>query len=243
MSPLDSAAGRELEQTFLAAAPQRLERLALGLERLVEGTGDPGPVRFEAHALRGAAGLVGRADLASLSASIEELLLRGSPDVAELAAAARLVRAALQGLGPAHAGEPGETKDLRGAFDAPRRRVLYVEDDATSMKLIELLLRGRGVEFVGASTAAQGLAAARASAPDLILLDLQLPDGNGESVLRALRAEESLRAVPIVMLSAEAARDTVRRLLEAGADEYLTKPIDVHRAADLIERLLRRRER
>jgi signal transduction histidine kinase/CheY-like chemotaxis protein len=120
------------------------------------------------------------------------------------------------------------------------RRVLYIEDNATSMKLVELLLRGRGIEFRGASTAADGIAAAREWKPDLILLDLQLPDGSGEQVLRSLRAEQALRAVPIVMLSAQASRDTVRRLLEAGADDYLTKPLEVDRAADVIERFLRR---
>jgi CheY-like chemotaxis protein/HPt (histidine-containing phosphotransfer) domain-containing protein len=243
VTPLDPSAGGELERAFLADAPQRLDRLADGLERLVEGTGGPDTVRFEAHSLRGAAGVVDRDDLVSLSASIEELLLHDRPDVAELAAAARLVRAARQRLRPAGAHELRDQEDSRRAVDPKARRVLYVEDNPTSMRLIELLLRDTGVQFVGAATAAEGLAAARASAPDLILLDLQLPDGNGESLLRSLRAETSLRAVPIVMVSADAARDTVRRLLEAGADDYLTKPVDVHRAADLIERLLQRRER
>jgi DNA-binding response OmpR family regulator len=110
------------------------------------------------------------------------------------------------------------------------------------MKLVELLLRGREIDFSGAATGAEGLAAARADRPDLILLDLQLPDQTGEDVLRALRAEPALRAVPIVMLSAQASRDTVRRLLEAGADDYLTKPLEVDRAADVIERLLHRRD-
>ncbi|MDE3189677.1 MAG: response regulator [Acidobacteriota bacterium] len=137
----------------------------------------------------------------------------------------------------------GVTDRPRSAFpaaDATSRRVLYIEDNVTSLKLVELLLRGRGIDFEGASTAADGIAAARAVAPDLILLDLQLPDGSGEQVLRTLRAEPSLRAVPIVMLSAQASRDTVRRLLEAGADDYLIKPIEVDRAADVIERFLRR---
>ena len=126
------------------------------------------------------------------------------------------------------------------AVGSVTRRVLYIDDNATSRKLVELLLRGRSVDFEGASTAADGIAAARAREPDLILLDLQLPDGSGEEVLRALRSEASLRAVPIVMLSAQASRDTVRRLLEAGANDYLTKPLEVDRAADVIERFLRR---
>jgi signal transduction histidine kinase/ActR/RegA family two-component response regulator len=144
--------------------------------------------------------------------------------------------------------EPGRGDPSRRAPAAPAaerrppRRVLYIEDNATSMKLVELLLRGREIDFSGAATGAEGLAAARADRPDLILLDLQLPDQTGEDVLRALRAEPALRAVPIVMLSAQASRDTVRRLLEAGADDYLTKPLEVDRAADVIERLLHRRD-
>jgi signal transduction histidine kinase/CheY-like chemotaxis protein/HPt (histidine-containing phosphotransfer) domain-containing protein len=156
------------------------------------------------------------------------------------------------GVGTRFTIELGEAAIPRGVTDAARpsrpaaaattRRVLYIEDNATSMKLVELLLRGRGVAFEGASTAAAGIAAARADRPDLILLDLQLPDASGEDVLRTLRAEPALRAVPIIMLSAQASRDTVRRLLEAGADDYLTKPIEVDRAADVIERHLRRRD-
>ena len=138
---------------------------------------------------------------------------------------------------------PGGPTDIRELSDDPARgvrRVLYIEDNAMSMKLVELLLRGRNVVFRGASTAAEGIAAAREEAPDLILLDLQLPDGSGEDVLRTLRAEPSLRAVPIVMLSAQASRETMRRVLEAGADDYLTKPLEVDRAGDVIERFLRR---
>jgi len=67
-----------------------------------------------------------------------------------------------------------------------------------------------------------------------------LPDGSGEDLLRRLRADERFRAVPIVIVSGDVSRDTVRRLLEAGADEYLTKPLEVDRAAELIVRVLGR---
>jgi signal transduction histidine kinase/ActR/RegA family two-component response regulator/HPt (histidine-containing phosphotransfer) domain-containing protein len=133
----------------------------------------------------------------------------------------------------------GDSVRLAPARANGKRRVLYVEDNPTSLKLVELMLRGRGIELISATTAAQGLAAARGSHVDLILLDRQLPDGSGEDVLRELRRDETLRAVPIVMLSGDASRETIRRVLEAGADDYLTKPLEVDRAAEAIERFLR----
>jgi signal transduction histidine kinase/HPt (histidine-containing phosphotransfer) domain-containing protein len=139
------------------------------------------------------------------------------------------------------AAAPGDVPpEALPARDLGRRRVLYIEDNLTSMKLVELLVRGPEIEFVGKTTAAEGLAAAREERPDLILLDLELPDRSGEDVLRELRAEPALRAVPIVMLSGVAERESVRRLLEAGADDYLTKPIELDRAAEVIDRFLRR---
>jgi len=147
--------------------------------------------------------------------------------------------------------EPGSGTCFRvelAAADAelpsrPRRRsgtarVLYVEDSATSRKLVELMLRGRGVELVGAGTAAEGVRLARALLPDLVLLDLELPDGSGEGVLRQLRSDETLRATPVVALSGDGARETVRRILEAGADDYLTKPLELDRAAAVLDRFL-----
>jgi signal transduction histidine kinase len=123
---------------------------------------------------------------------------------------------------------------------APSRTVLYVEDNPTNIRLVELLLRGRNLDVVSATTAADGLAAAEKALPGLILLDLELPDGSGEDLLRRLRADERFRAVPIVIVSGDVSRDTVRRLLEAGADEYQTKPLEVDRAAELIVRVLGR---
>jgi signal transduction histidine kinase/HPt (histidine-containing phosphotransfer) domain-containing protein len=123
---------------------------------------------------------------------------------------------------------------------APSRTVLYVEDNPTNIRLVELLLRGRNLDVVSATTAADGLVAAEKALPGLILLDLELPDGSGEDLLRRLRADERFRAVPIVIVSGDVSRDTVRRLLEAGADDYLTKPLEVDRAAELIVRVLGR---
>lgn len=139
---------------------------------------------------------------------------------------------------------PAPSRTFRRRGEGARlRQVLCVDDDATSMKLVELILRGRGVELLGATTGAEGLRVARLTDLDLVLLDLQLPDTSGEDVLRAMRREHSLRSVPIVIVSADASRASRKRLLEAGADDYLTKPLEVDRAADLIEWFLRGAER
>ena len=135
---------------------------------------------------------------------------------------------------------PPSARTPAGGARGTSRTVLYVDDNPTNIRLVELLLRGRRVAVVGAASASAGFAAAEAALPQLILLDLELPDGSGETLLGRLRADERFRAVPIVIVSGDASRETVRRLLAAGADEYLTKPLEVDRAAALIERLLAR---
>jgi CheY-like chemotaxis protein len=80
-----------------------------------------------------------------------------------------------------------------------------------------------------------GLELARHHQPDLVLLDIHLPDVEGGVVLKQLRAEPALRETSVVILSADATRPQVRRLKEAGADEYLTKPINVRRFRELVD--------
>jgi CheY-like chemotaxis protein len=83
-----------------------------------------------------------------------------------------------------------------------------------------------------------GLDLAREHRPDLILLDLHLPDMAGEEVLARLVAEPATRRIPVVVLSADASGGQMDRLLAAGARAYLTKPIDVRAFIDLIDELL-----
>ena len=140
----------------------------------------------------------------------------------------------------AAAPEPAQLRAAPVQGHAAAHTVLYVDDNATNLRLVELMLRSRDIDVLSATSAAEGFAAAEAALPGLILLDLGLPDGSGEDLLRRFRADDRFRAVPIVILSGDASRDSIRRLLEAGADDYLTKPLEVDRAADLIVRLLAR---
>jgi PAS domain S-box-containing protein len=106
--------------------------------------------------------------------------------------------------------------------------VLYVEDNRSNVRLLERLLARRpGVVLITASTGEAALRAVRERHPDLILLDLHLPDMPGEEVLRRIWAEPSTRVIPVAVLSADATPRQQQRLLGAGAVAYLTKPLDV----------------
>jgi CheY-like chemotaxis protein len=96
------------------------------------------------------------------------------------------------------------------------------------------------IEVLPALQGGLGLELARAHHPDLILLDLHLPDMAGEDVAMALRADESTRAIPIVVLSADAYSSQRDRLLALGVDAYMTKPFKVAEMIALIERFVGR---
>jgi CheY-like chemotaxis protein len=85
-----------------------------------------------------------------------------------------------------------------------------------------------------------GLELAREHRPDLIMLDLHLPDIMGEEVLRRLRADPRTASIPVVVITADATRSTVERLRRAGADAYLTKPLDIDEFLETIEQFLPR---
>jgi PAS domain S-box-containing protein len=107
------------------------------------------------------------------------------------------------------------------------RTVLYIEDNLSNVELVERLLRRfPSFQLLSATRGEQGVQLARERLPDLILLDLHLPDIWGDEVLRRLRADPATHDIPVVMLSADATGDQVRRLLAAGARSYLTKPLD-----------------
>jgi CheY-like chemotaxis protein/nitrogen-specific signal transduction histidine kinase len=119
------------------------------------------------------------------------------------------------------------------------RTVLYIEDNLANLQLIEGILAYRPtIELVSAMQGSIGIELARQHRPDLVLLDLHLPDMSGEDVFRRLREDEGTRAIPIVIVSADASRETLRRLEEAGARRFLTKPVNVELFLETIDELL-----
>jgi CheY-like chemotaxis protein len=94
------------------------------------------------------------------------------------------------------------------------------------------------VHLLTAHNGEAGLQMAQAGQPDLILLDLQLPDMAGDMVLDRLHSDERTRDIPVVMLSADATPSQIKRLLAAGAHDYLTKPIEVQKFLHILDSVL-----
>jgi CheY-like chemotaxis protein len=119
------------------------------------------------------------------------------------------------------------------------RVVLYVEDNLSNLKLVRRLMAHRPeVRLVPAMQGQTGLDLARKHRPDLILLDLHLPDLSGLTVLHRLREEPETRDIPVVLISADATPGQIERLLAAGAHSYLTKPLDIKKFLALVDEIL-----
>ena len=115
-------------------------------------------------------------------------------------------------------------------------RILYVEDNLSNLTLIEQMLEERPeIELIPAIKGKLGLELAKQYSPDLILLDLHLPDIPGWEVLAQLKAEPRTSRIPVIVISADATKPQINRLLQAGAATYLTKPLDVNQFFRVID--------
>ena len=115
--------------------------------------------------------------------------------------------------------------------------VLVIEDNALNLKLARDVLEVQGFRVLGAGTARDGIALARAHRPDAILMDIRLPDIDGVTALGHLRALPETRGIPVAAVTANAMKGDRERLLGAGFDEYIAKPIDVGALAGQVRRL------
>jgi signal transduction histidine kinase/ActR/RegA family two-component response regulator len=139
--------------------------------------------------------------------------------------------------------------DARGEVPVNGRRapspatvgdILYIDDTPENLRLIETVLAERrpGLALRTATNGLDGSLLAEGRRPDVLLLDLNLPDISGEEVMRRLRARTQTGDVPVIVLSADSTSRNINRLLEAGADAYLTKPVNVPQFLDVLDRLL-----
>jgi signal transduction histidine kinase/CheY-like chemotaxis protein len=205
-------------------SPENIERIFIPFERVgaeqtaVEGTGIGLPLaRSLTEAMRG-------------QLTVSSVLGQGAAFTVSLPRAPDLV----------HVPAPGRAPEPLAAGPHGRAgasiSVLYIEDNPANVEVVSRFLHGRpDARLTSAATGRAGIECAVRNLPDLILLDLHLPDLHGEQVLNELKAEPATAAIPVVVLSADASRGVIHRLLAGGALAYLTKPIELAELGELLD--------
>jgi two-component system, cell cycle response regulator DivK len=113
-------------------------------------------------------------------------------------------------------------------------RILLVEDNEKNMKLLRDVLRTAGYETLEATTGLRAVEVAIEHAPDIVLMDVQLPDIDGVEALAHLRADRRTASIPVLALTAQAMHGDRERFLAAGFDRYIAKPIDIVALVDTV---------
>jgi len=124
-----------------------------------------------------------------------------------------------------------------------KEKILIVEDNPRNMRLLEMTLRARGYTLLTANDGAEALDMAVRERPDFIIMDIELPKVNGLAVTRKLRENPEFRHVPIIAITAYAMKGDRERIIKAGCDAYLPKPINTRELPGIIAAMLLHRQR
>jgi len=116
--------------------------------------------------------------------------------------------------------------------------ILIVEDNEKNMKLVRDILRHAGHETLEAATGVEGVSLAVAKRPDLVLMDIQLPDIDGIEALRRIRDIRELDAIPVIAVSASVMPDDKQKIVTSGFDAFVSKPINLKQFLETVKRLL-----
>ena len=127
------------------------------------------------------------------------------------------------------------------AGEADPLKVVCIEDEPEMIELVKLILSKKGVEVFGASGGLAGLQAIERLRPDLVLLDLMMPDMDGWEVYQQMKADPEMRHIPVIIAKAQSI-DKVLGLHIAKVDDYITKPFGPGQLADSVERVLQQRQ-
>ena len=204
--------------------PEEIERIWVPFERL----------DADAHGIEGTG--IGLPLARSMTEAMNGILTATSTPGVGSTFSVRLPRAAdLEPLAPAP-----RVPDSPSAFPGPvisrAVTVLSIEDNMANSQVLERMFQEwPGVTLKSADNGRDGVAWALANEPDLILLDLHLPDISGEQIFDQLRSEPTTTGIPIVVLSADATPGTIRRLIARGAAHYLTKPLDLRELKQVLQ--------
>lgn len=227
---------RELGTLFRRETNERLEVIESALERASRSPMEDlarlqAQAHEAAHSLRGIAAMAGVTDVAELSADLERMLEGDTvapavvPALAELAAA---IRARLDGASVA-------VRPSEAPADGGPLVLLHVDDDATSRRLVQIIVGAAGgITLLSAPDGKRALELARSARPGLVLLDLHLAGEDGEALLRRLRDTPTTSDARIVVMSAESDPGVAERLVAAGADGFVTKPVEPEALLDLL---------
>jgi CheY-like chemotaxis protein/anti-sigma regulatory factor (Ser/Thr protein kinase) len=205
-------------------APDDLERIFIPFERLgaeqteVEGTGIGLPLaRALSEAMRG-------------QLTVSSVLGEGAAFTISLPRAPDLIHVPDPSPAPAERAAGPHVPSGAGLS------VLYIEDNPANVEVVARFLRGKpNTTLLSAISGRAGLECAVRDLPDIILLDLNLPDLQGDEVLNELKADPATAAIPVIILSADASRGVIHRLLANGAFAYLTKPIELAELGEVLD--------
>jgi CheY-like chemotaxis protein len=128
-------------------------------------------------------------------------------------------------------------KDLQHGKIGSTGKVLYIEDNVSNVELVEQILMTLhpGIQLITMAYGKEAVGMANSTHPDLILLDLDLPDLHGSEVIQILQADEKTCSIPVVVISADAMPKTIEMMLEYGARKYLSKPLEISKLLKIIE--------
>jgi len=119
-------------------------------------------------------------------------------------------------------------------------RALFIEDDVDIINLTKRMLEGEGIDVDVAMSVKFGIEKIKSSKPDIVLIDLMLPDGDGKEVVKWMKQNKSYSGIPVIVITAKSSEVDKVLLLELGADDYLTKPFSIKELAARIRAVLRR---
>jgi len=119
-----------------------------------------------------------------------------------------------------------------------KEKILIVEDNPPNMRLMEMTLRAKGYTLLRATDGEEALDMAIKNKPALIIMDIQLPKVNGLEVTKRLRQMPDFNHIPIIAVTAYAMRGDEERIIKAGCDAYLSKPINTHQLAEIVAKML-----
>jgi two-component system, cell cycle response regulator DivK len=124
------------------------------------------------------------------------------------------------------------------ASDARRKTVLIVEDNDLNMKLFHDLLEAHGYDILGTKDGMEALKIARSHRPDLILMDIQLPEVSGLEVTKWIKEDDNLKSIPVIAVTAFAMKGDEEKIREGGCEAYIAKPISITNFLETVQKFL-----